>query len=76
MLVTFFVEKASKVLVVELNTIVLLLLDATDFLTNNKLLEINETVFNLKALLLDLLLVFTDAVDVPSHEWVAQYYLT
>lgn len=51
------VEKTRQVLVVEINILEVLLITA-DFLANNELLEVNETMFNLILLEFNVLLAF------------------
>ena len=59
-------------LVRELNTVVFFLLNATNLLTDDELLEVDETVLNFVTLPLYFLHISIDAVDIPGHEWVSQ----
>ena len=61
-------------LVRELNSVVFALLNSTYFLSDDELLEVDQTVLNFVTLPLHFLHIGLNAVYVPCHEWVSQDY--
>lgn len=72
--VTFFAKQTSQMLVSELNSVVFTLLNSTYFLSDDELLEVDETVLNFVTFPLHFLHIGLNAVYIPCHEGVSQDY--